>query len=169
MRTIILILVLIVSDKIFCQTNCNYKIDTSKIIHNQNLQRFIDSLSDKDLITKNNISNIPEAVKKAINCWKKEFSIANPDQPYQATDAMNKGKRLPWRQLIYLGRDENYMIITYKHGGFVTLYQILLFKFNQEKVIDFWGGSGGYFKNKKEVLTYLNRIKNKINKGYIVL
>ena len=169
MRTIILILVLIASEQIYCQANCDFKIDSSKILHNQNVQIFIDSLSGKNLVTKNNFSTIPEAVKKAINCWNKEFSIANPGQPYQATDAMHKGQRLPWRQLIYLGIGEHYLIMTYKHGGFVTLYQILLFKFNQDKVIDFWGGRGGNFKNKKEILTYLKSIKNKVNKGEIVL
>jgi len=170
MRILTTIFLLLLSELTFSQSQCEYKIDSLKIILNENIPSFIDSLSKATLITKNNIDSIPVIIKLAILCWNKEFSIANQNEPFQVTDALGLGEKLPWRQLIYLGVSEHYVIFVYKHGGFALENHILLFRLEGNEIVDLWGGySPKEVKNKREVLAYLKTIKNQINSGYIIL
>jgi hypothetical protein len=168
MKTVIYIGFLFLPFVSFSQKQCDYTADSLKVILNENLQEFIDSLSKESLIAKNNITSIPEVVRKAIDCWKNEFSMANPNEAFQTTDALPGGKKLPWRQLTYLGVSNHYLILTYKYGGTGLVNHILLFRFNNSRILDFWGGPCKELKNKKQVLAYLNSIKTKGNYGYFI-
>jgi hypothetical protein len=161
MRTIFSLLLVFTSTFISAQKKCNYKIDSAAILKNTNLQGFIDSLQVLEISTKNDKKHIPKGVQKALNCWAGKFSIANPVEPFQATDVVLVGKKLPWRRIIYLGTSNNYLIMSYQHGGPALFFRILLVKFENDKIIDIWTGYGAELRTKSEILRYLNSQKNK--------
>src|SRR6476661_1067848 len=101
MRPVILSILLFATFGSFAQSQpCSYTIDSVKILNNQNLKALVDSLQTTQLTTLNNKSNIPKFLKHTLNCWTGDFDIANPDQPFQATDVVRwRAKPLPRRQL----------------------------------------------------------------------
>jgi hypothetical protein len=148
MRTFFFIGVLFLPLLSFSQKQCDYTADSLKVILNENLQEFIDSLSKEVIITKNQTESIPEIVKKTIACWTNEFSMANANEPFQKTDALQSGKKLPWRQLSYLGVSKHYVILAYKCGGITLEDHILLFRFGNNNILDFWGDLAKNLKTK---------------------
>lgn len=167
MRILILILSLLTKTG-FAQSQCEFEIDSIRVIQNEGIPSFIAALSKEKLIVKNNVASIPSIIKNAIDCKAKKFLIANPNEPYQVTDVIMKGKRLPWRQLTYLGISDHYVVLTYKHGGVALGNHVLLFQIEDNNIVDFWGGSGKEINNKGQLIVFLKSIKG-INTSYFIL
>lgn len=73
------------------------------------------------------------------------FSLANPGQRYQATDAMAPNARLPWRRLVFGGFSSDRCVIYYEIGGFVTTRAAVVFDTSGDASADpfVWGGIDG--------------------------
>ena len=149
-------------------SQCTYAADTLKVMLNKNIPGFINSLSKEKLITKDSINNLPGIVKNTINCWIKDFSIASLNKPFEKTDAHHHIK-LPNRQITYLGVGKHYVVLSYKIGGIALIDQTLLFRFDNDKILDFWGGHSEELRNKRQVLQYLRTIKGKMNTSDFIL
>jgi hypothetical protein len=169
MQMVIITFLFLLSKKSSGQNLCTYEIDSLRIILNENIPSFIDSLTKESVVTKNDTKFIPDFIRNSILCWVREFSIANPDEPFQTTDHIFPGKKLARRQLTYLGISEHHIILSYKRGGIALENHILLFKIEGQKILDLWGGPGKEVKSKAEVLRYLKSIVGQKNYGYIVI
>ena len=137
-----------------------YKIDTTTILNNKNLQPLIDLLEKSDLSEKKNVSALPTFIKSFLNNLTDSFSIANPGENWQVGCVVDQP--LPSRQLIYLGIGKDIALMTYYTGGFGKLEHVLIFKFSNDKILDFWCGNitSDNIMNKKEIVKYLKDNKD---------
>ena len=165
--------------------NGKFTIDTSAILHNNNLQSFIKDLEKADLSEKKTYTEIPTFIKLFLDSLTNNFSIANPDGDWQSGcvimgkqiykkvydkktgDTLSEitfdnSQPLPARQLIYLGVGNDIALMTYYTGGIGKSEHIIIIKFEGNKIVDFWCGNilnDGT--NKAEILKYLNNNKDK--------
>lgn len=65
------------------------------------------------------------------------LEIADPGQPYQATDVVS-GKMLPGRRLIFAAENSHYCIVHYERGGIAYSCQIVVFKIVKSKAHLVW-------------------------------
>jgi hypothetical protein len=168
MRILIFLLFLFITKAGIAQSKCAFEIDSIRVILNEGIPTFITALSNERLTSIRDVDSIPPIIKSAIACKKKEFQIANHNQPFQVTDVKSRGKRLPWRQLTYLGVSDRYVVLAYKHGGIALANHVLLFRIEDNKIIDFWGGSGKEINNKSQLIAFLKSITG-INGSYFIL
>lgn len=144
------------------QKNCDYKIDTAKILGNQNLDNLLLEFQNDSFKITNNKKDIPHFIKKELDCLVNGFSIANPGQKYQATDVVLK--KLPWRQLVFLAYNDRMLVMTYLKGGIGESRHLLMIKFKSKKIIDLWTGfclNG--MKTKKSIINDIKQNRNKKN------
>jgi len=161
-KKLIGIICLIFSCKTFGQRNCSYIIDTARILHNKNLDSFLSEIKKDSFKISYDKKDIPSFIKKQLDCLAHKFSLANPDERYQATDVITK--KLPWRQLQFLALSDSIMILDYLSGGFAEQAHVVFVKFQNDKIIDLWSGRGFYYpKSIKEILDYIEMFKDKEN------
>jgi hypothetical protein len=142
------------------QRSCNFKIDTSKILLNENLDKFLSKLQTDRFTTLNDKNAIPKNVKKELDCLTKKFSIANPDQEY-ACCCTSSGK-LPRRKLIFLSKSQDMLVLTYLTGGFGVSTHLLFIQFDNDKIIDLWTGFGSQsLKSNKDIENFIKERRNK--------
>lgn len=167
--------------------NGAYKIDTNSILSNNNLQQLIDELENADLADKKTVTEIPLCIKSFLDSLIDNFSITNPGEDWKVgcTSPMEidystqkksidqktgdtiitvsmKTKDVPTRQLIYFGLGKEIALMTYYTGGIGKSEHILIFKFVDNKIVDFWCGNIlTDVTNKTEILKYLNDNKDK--------
>jgi hypothetical protein len=122
----------------FGQKSNNFTIDTAKILANENLDNFVQSLRTDTFQNFGDKDAIPKFVKKQLNRLTKGFSIANPNQPWQC--CCTSPRRLPERQLNFLAKSKDILVMTYKTGGFGVSTHLLLIRFDNDKIIDLWSG-----------------------------
>ncbi len=94
----------------------------------------------------NDAMSFPDACKKgfAKQLGERSFELANPGQPYQATDVITQNPRLPWRRLILGGSTPDRCIIYYEKGGFTTTRVVVVIDISKASGPAFvWGGVGG--------------------------
>ena len=125
----------------------------------QQLVKMLDSLT---LQTYDQATKIPMFIKEVLNCWswKNNWSIADKGQPFNATDVIDTS--LPNRQLLYLGVNENYLLIAYNHGGgFASNCPVLLFRFENKQVISvmYWSTFNEKMRGKRDVIKTLRRLR----------
>ena len=74
-------------------------------------------------------AEIPEEVRKAFAALVHQpaFKMAEPTQPFQATDDIAPGPPLPGRRLIFAASDEGLCVIHYERGGIAHVYEIMAF------------------------------------------
>ncbi len=138
-----------------------YVIKPSEIFDNKNLPSLIQKLEKTELTTKNDKAKIPEIILNFLNSLSNDFSIANPNEKWNATDVIID-KDLPRRKLIYFGEGKNIALMSYYSGGIGKSTKILIFEFDNEKIIDFWSGNVLVdFDNKNEILEFLKNNTNK--------
>jgi hypothetical protein len=168
---LIVILLILLSTFTFAQRKeCDFSIDSVKIQRNENLQAFIDALQVTEFKTANKKKLIPKFIKRTLNCWTNDFDIANPGRRYQVTDVhIWTIKGLPRRQLTYLGLSDQNIVMTYKKGGFAKGNNILLFKFVNKKITDFWAGGNADVDSKEEVLYFLTHHRDMLQSSNIEL
>lgn len=158
---------------LFAQKNCEYKIDKNKILQNLNLDSFIQKLKRENFTVYNDKKSIPNNVQKELVCIATEFTIANPKENYQSD--CNVLEELPKRQLIFLAKSENILIMTYATGGIGTSTHFLFIQFDSEKIIDLWSGVGiGIIKHKsiEEIAEFISSQRNKkwgLNTNIIII
>ncbi len=131
------------SIKVFGQRKCAFQIDTAKILSNRNLDKLLLEFQSGTFKTTNNKNDIPRFIKRQLNCLTHGFLIANPGKPYEATDVFtgNIFNKLPSRQLVFLAKSDNMLVMTYLKGGRGLSRHLLFIKFNGKKITDFWSGS----------------------------
>jgi hypothetical protein len=138
----------------------HYQIDTTTILTNNNLQPLIDNLEKSDLTEKKTVSETPIFIKSFLDNLTDSFSIANPGENWQVGCIIDEP--LPARQLIYFGLGSEMALMTYYTGGIGKSEHILIFKFNENKIIDFWCGNIlTDVTDKTEIINYLKTNKDK--------
>lgn len=171
LRHIFLVGLIFFSVIVFGQNKTTFEIDTSRILTNENLDSFLELLRSDTFDISIDTKNIPRQVKKQLNNLTKRFTIANPDKPYQC--CCTSPRRLPERQLLFLAKSQNVLVMTYKTGGIGVSFHILLIKFDKTNIVDLWAGYGSpSFKNVNEIVQYIDysRLNNiRLNTNILVL
>jgi hypothetical protein len=74
------------------------------------------------------VATLPASVRTALSdlFGGKTLDMANPGQPFQATDVMVT-PRLPARRLVAAGCSQDHCLVYYERGGFAHVHQIVLF------------------------------------------
>lgn len=164
-----------------------YIIDTSAILNNSNLLSLIADLEKSDLDEKKTVAEIPSFIKTFLDSLTDNFSIANPGEVWKVgcTSPMEidnstqkksidpktgdtiitvsiKTKDVPTRQLVYFGLGKDIALMTYYTGGIGKSEHIIIIKFDDNKIVDFWCGNILIdLTNKAEILKYLKDNKDK--------
>lgn len=109
----------------------------NKILNDENLDLVKQSLESNDFIISYDKEEIPKQLNDIFSAWNNEpFIIANPNEDFNSTDFVNDS--LPNRQLISLFRNNDFLIINYKHGGFGFHHHIIWCKINENEINDIW-------------------------------
>ena len=142
------------------QINCDYKIDTISILLNENLDSFVSKIQKKTFTISYDKKDIPPSLKVKLDCFANDFSIANRDEEYQATCTIKK--KLPERQLQFLGISDDTIIMTYLTGGVGVCTHILFVKLQGDTIKDLWAGTClSELTSKKDILNYIKKNKNR--------
>lgn len=159
-KKFVTILTVALSLHAFGQKNCDYKIDTDKILLNENLDSFLIKIQNDSFTESHDKKDIPSFIKKQLDCWVKNFSIANPNEPFNATDMYVEG--LPNRQLLFLAINMEMFVMTYLRGGVGQSTHMLFVKYHDHKIIDLWTGVCAQdLKFKSDILHYIKMHRNK--------
>lgn len=153
-------------------TNGKYEIDTGAILNNNNLQQLIADIEKTEFVEKKTVAEIPIFIYSLLDSLTGDFSIANSGEDWQVgcTSMIlvddGKGKitieKPPKRQLIYFGLGQDLALMTYYTGGYGKSEHILIFKFENNNILDFWCGNVlEDVKSKSEILNYLKENKDK--------
>lgn len=151
--------------------NGKYLIDTNAILRNNHLYQFIEDLEKTELDEKNKLEEISPMFITFLEEQTEEFLIANPGEDWEpgctVTTARNEqgeiisGKK-PKRQLVYFGLGPQIAMMVYYKGGLGKSECILLFRFDDTKIIDFWCGHSQWdLTTKKDILKHLKENMNK--------
>lgn len=151
--------------------NGKFVIDTNAILNNNNLQSLIDNLEKTDLTEAKTVAEIPTFIKSFLDTLTGSFTIADPSEDWQVgctslTIIDKEGNvtsdEKPKRQLIYFGSGSDIALLTYYTGGIGKSEHILIFKYNDNKILDFWCGNiSTDVTNKTEIINYLKANKDK--------
>lgn len=145
---------------VLSQRKCSFQIDTIKILTNQNLNNLLAELESDSFKITNNKKEIPKFIKKQLDCYVNGFRIANPGQPYNSTCVIERN--LPMRQLRFLAKSDDLLVMQYNIGGFVLSSHLLLVKHREGKIIDLWKGNCFQeIKTIREAIGYLELNRNK--------
>jgi hypothetical protein len=144
----------------FGQNNCKYKIDTSKILFNENLDPFLIKIKQETFEVSRNKKDIPNFIITALDCWTNNFSIANPKELFNATDV--RTDNLPDRQLLFLATNQEIFLMTYLLSGIGEQTHILFIKFHDSQIIDLWTGVClENLNSKSQILNYIKTHRSK--------
>ena len=168
---LIMVICLLISIYSKAQKQCDYQIDTSEILNNQNLSAFILNLQTDSFKISYSKKDIPRFINKQLDCLTNGFSIANPGHKYQC--CCTSSMLLPERQLIFLGISEDIFVMTYLTGGIGVSTHLLLIKFENNRIIDLWTGHCNRNSSSiKEIVNYINKNKDKewgLNSNIIIM
>ncbi len=147
----------------FAQKKCDYQIDEKQILENKNLDSFLNEFKSGKFAIYNDKISIPKHIKKVLDCIATEFSIANPTEEYRAGCIAEKD--IPKRQLIFLAKSEDVLVMSYATGGIGSSTHFLFIKYDSKKIIDLWTGVGmGIIKHKslEELTNFISTHRNRI-------
>ncbi|MDB5146703.1 MAG: hypothetical protein JWQ57_723 [Mucilaginibacter sp.] len=132
------------------------------ILKNKNLNAFISDLQKSPMVLGKNVKRIPEIVKSFLISFSRDkFSIADPGKNWNCCDG-SWNDNLPNRELINIGTDGHLFLITYLTGGIGEVAHIILIKYDNDRIIDFWTGTRNKeLKTKSQILKYLITNRNK--------
>jgi hypothetical protein len=118
---------------------CPFEINSSVFVDSVTSLRLLDTLKALPFKTYNRKGKMPRFIKRALQCTEGEFRIANPGHPYNVSDAIGPfGWLFPFRQLMYLGRADHYLLMAYKMGGRGTGTIAMLIKFDHQQILNMW-------------------------------
>ena len=158
----LLTLIILFTINAFGQNDCKFVINEKQIRENKNLDVFLDKMKNEKFVVNNNKNSIPKQVRKELDCIAKEFSIANPKENYQK--GCEAGINVPKRQLIFLAKSEDVLILSYASGGITSSTHFLFINYDSKSIIDLWTGVGmGIIKHKslKEITNFISKQRNK--------
>lgn len=158
MRTFSLILFLFFSSTVLFgqKKKCSFAYKSITRPNSKNTQKLIETIDTLQLKTCYQAEEIPEFIINTLECWTGyDWSIANAGSPYYETNVAGP-EPLPTRQLMYMGLNDQYMLIAYKRGGLPLNYSTLLFRFEDKKILDvwYWTGPDEKIKSKEDILQY---------------
>lgn len=119
---------------------CGFKIDSANILSNKNLRLLLLEIENQKFNRNNNMKAVPIKVKSFLDCLAGGlFHIANPNEKWQATDVVFE-ENLPWRQLVNLHLNSNFVVLSYYTGGVGKWGGVLIIKYKKSEILDFWCG-----------------------------
>lgn len=149
-----------------------YKIDSGAIWKEKYKEALLTELKSEDLIQKENSSEIPDFILAFLDSLSsdKKFEMADPWEDWQVgniTDfgipVLKKLGHLPNKKLVYFGLGKNMALFSFLEGGFRMSQQIVIFKFQNKRIVDFWYNKSQAFVASKEEL--LEHIRSKPSQG----
>lgn len=88
------------------------------------------------------VADIPAAVRNALGGA--SFEMAEPGEPFQETDVVSRGRRLPSRRLIFAGCSAAKCFVHYEKGGRGHGYFVVVFSLDSSGgATRRWAGVGG--------------------------
>ncbi|HEY8782692.1 MAG TPA: hypothetical protein VIM16_13800 [Mucilaginibacter sp.] len=144
------------------QKNGIIKIDTGVILNNKNLQSFINDVRESPMILSYKLDGIPQFIKSFLEHLSGDyFTMANPGKVWNCCDG-GWNDSLPNRELICLGKDKSLFLMSYKTGGIGEAGHLVLIRYQDNKVTDFWTGTMlEFLSNKNAIVDYLVKNKDK--------
>lgn len=142
--------------------NNNYIIDTAVVLSNQNLLPLLHALENENLSSKSSYAETPWVVRQLLDSLSGGFDMTNPGENWQVgcTDLRDAtgSSILPKRQLLYVGTNDHFTLMTYYSGGFGKTTHTLIIQHNSQSIIDLWKGSGLHdYQNKTDIIQYLQQ------------
>ena len=130
------------------------------IVKNKNLQAFITDLKKVKLASSSSLNYIPWFVKSFLESFgNTHFTMAKPDQDWNCCCVQND--QLPNRQMICQGKGQNLYFISYLTGGFGEIVHLVLIRYHNETITDFWTGTiNRRLNNQNAIIEYLQNNKN---------
>lgn len=153
------------------QKRNSFTIDTVRILTNENLDDFVRSFKADTFQISSDKSAIPRPIKKQLDRLTKGFSIGNPNQDWKC--CCTSARHLPKRQLNFLAMSKDVLVMAYKTGGRGISTNLLLIRFDGNKIIDLWTGYlGEEVNNVGDIISYIDEAKKsnrEFNTNMIIL
>jgi hypothetical protein len=147
------------------QSLCQFNIDTTSILEDQNLPPFIKALESKSFKIYKNTSHIPVSWKQQLDCLVQSFTIANPNEDFFGSCTDSDSLPLRRLQLLLIRKDLMVMIYERGQGGAGPIDIILLCKFSNNRLVDLWTSFAPHImKSKEDILWFLKNPKAKISR-----
>jgi hypothetical protein len=91
------------------------------------VERLVDGRRFEPIAT---VAALPEPVRAELARLMKQtsLSMADPGQPFQHTDVIAPGARLPGRRLVFAGHAGDLAVVHYEAGGFAHTYSLVVFR-----------------------------------------
>lgn len=116
----------------------DFVIDTARILSNENWNDFVHSLKTDSFETFTDKAAIPGFVKKELHRLAHGFSMANPGEAYRC--CCTSPENLPSRQLSFLAKSKDVLVMTYNTGGIGVSLHLLMIRFENNAIVDLWSG-----------------------------
>lgn len=140
---LVLILLLATQLHSYGQKNYDYKIDSSRVLSDKNLDIFLTGLNLEPFQTFKDKKHIPVVIRQQLRCFSYDsFTLGNPGEDYRC--CCTSSRKLPARQLIFLSKSEHYFVMVYKMGGIGTWVNVLMLKLENDRIVDLWSGLGNF-------------------------
>jgi hypothetical protein len=148
--------------------NGSYRIDTNFIRRDINKPALLEILKNEKLCENYKVAEIPQFIKAFLDSTSQEkiFEMADPGEEWHAKDITYFAspstsncdmRRLPTRQLVYLGIGKNVALMTFYNGDLMIRYEAIILRFENEKIIDFWFTQGfPYVSTKEKIIEMLS-------------
>jgi hypothetical protein len=151
-----LLLFVLCSSGVLAQGNGKLTIDSVSMYFDRNLDVFLSELHRGKFLVCNKKSAIPLFIKDKLEAATGGFSIANPSEEFAC--CCTSSAKLPRRKLIYLAKSHDILIMSYLTGGIGESTHILLIKFKDDEITDFWNAvSDVPLKSKSEIVRYIRK------------
>jgi hypothetical protein len=125
------------------QKNCDYKINSSRVLTDMNLDSFLRGLNLEPFQTFKDKKKIPSVILQQLRCLSYDgFNLGNPGEDYRC--CCTSSMKLPARQLIFLSKSEHYFVMAYMMGGAGTWVNVLMLKLENDRIVDLWSGLGNF-------------------------
>jgi len=133
------------------------RIDEKIIFYNKNLPAFISDLENSSLHVSNKLYGIPDFIHSfLLQLTSDKFTMADPGKDWNC--CCDRNEKLPNRELICMGIDKNVFFINYLTGGIGETEHLILIRFKDKTITDFWTGTlMGHLYTKKSIIDYLMR------------
>jgi hypothetical protein len=113
------------------------KVEPEIITQNKNLKNFVIDLQNSKIQLSNKISILPNKIQTFLDQYSKDgFTMAAVGGPWNC--CCFRDDKLPNRQLVCNGNDGHLFLISYLTGGIGVSSHLILIKYENDRVIDFW-------------------------------
>lgn len=153
------------------QIGDSISVNQMMILKNENLNGFIQDIQKVPLTLSRSVHKMPSLVRSFLESFcADKFTIANPDADWNCCCDQNDS--LPNRKLICSWNNEHLFMISYLTGGIATTQHLVLVKYNNKFIKDFWTGIvEGNLNDQNEIIKSLkaNKIQHWASKNRISL